>query len=120
MSTSTACSSCAAATYAGAVRTALLAYKERGRGELGRPFGELLVRAARTAAVPGGTALVPVPSSARARRLRAARSLSTSRSGVLARATGATVEPLLTLNRPVRDSAGLSARERAAQPRPRR
>jgi len=50
----------AAGAYAGALRAALIAYKERGRRDLAGPLGQLLVRS-----VAGGSAsvlvLVPVP-----------------------------------------------------------
>ncbi len=98
----------AAADYAGGLRTALLAYKERGRRDLARPLGELLARAVPRA----GVMLVPVPCAdavARARGgdhvLRLAR--------VAARHRGVRVAAPLRLDRAVRDSAGLGRRDRA-------
>lgn len=69
-----ACS--AAGPYAGSLRSALLAYKERGRHRLARPLGALLATAVADVAVRhgGGPAvpivIVPVPSTARAVRER--------------------------------------------------
>jgi predicted amidophosphoribosyltransferase len=69
-----ACS--AVGPYAGPLRSALLAYKERGRHRLARPLGALLATAVADVAVRrgGGPAVpivvVPVPSTARAIRTR--------------------------------------------------
>jgi predicted amidophosphoribosyltransferase len=69
-----ACS--AVGPYAGPLRSALLAYKERGRHRLARPLGALLAAAVADVAVRhgGGPAvpivIVPVPSTARAIRTR--------------------------------------------------
>lgn len=109
----------AAAAYDGPIRTALLAYKERGRRDLAGPLAALVARATRVAvasgpAPPGRLVLVPVPS---------ARSAAVARGGDhvlrLARhtavATGLRVaRDGLTLTRSVRDSAGLDIRERSA------
>lgn len=111
----------AMAEYGDVVRSALLAYKERGRTELAGPLGEVFARG--VAALPRGPGsgtcwLVPAPSrraAARARGgqhvLRAARSCAAAlaRSG-----TAAGVAPALRLARGARDSVGLSAHERAA------
>jgi predicted amidophosphoribosyltransferase len=106
----------AVAAYDGAVRAALLAYKERGRRDLARPLGELLGRSSGVVlerAPPGQVVLVPVPS---------ARSVVRARGGDhvvrLARRAavgcGARVAPdVLSLARAVRDSAGLTTGERA-------
>jgi predicted amidophosphoribosyltransferase len=108
----------AAGRYAGGVRAALIAYKERGRAELTRPLGALLA-AAVSAAIgelpPGGVrpCLVPVPSSARASRRRGG-----DHALRLARAAGRVsrlpVVPALSLARQVHDSAGLGREARAA------
>lgn len=69
------------ARYAGPVRSAVTAWKDRGRTDLDRPFAAVLRRAARrtTGAGPAGRAaagatsavlVVPVPSTGRARRQR--------------------------------------------------
>ena len=106
-----------AARYDGAVRAALLAYKERGRRDLAEPLGGLLARsvgAAWAAERSPPVLLVPAPS---------ARSVAASRGGDhvlrLARRAGArcglrTAAGVLTLTRTVRDSAGLGVAERAA------
>jgi predicted amidophosphoribosyltransferase len=58
--------------YGGALRSALLAYKEKGRHRLARPLGTLLAGAIAAAAVRGGggrtvpVTVVPVPSTAKA------------------------------------------------------
>lgn len=107
----------AAGAYAGALRRALLAYKERGRRDLGARLGGLLgtaVRQVTAGQARAGPVLVCVPS-ARARAaqrggdhvLRLARAAA-HRSGVPV-ASG-----VLRQVRPVPDSAGLGVRERAA------
>ncbi|MFI5936700.1 ComF family protein [Actinoplanes sp. NPDC051494] len=66
----------AVGAYAGALRGALLAYKEKGRHRLARPLGALLAAAVADAAVRAGGGpgvpvwLVPVPSTAGAVRER--------------------------------------------------
>jgi predicted amidophosphoribosyltransferase len=102
----------AAARYEGAIRTALIAYKERGRRELARPLGALLELAVQQLPDVTGDAvtLVPVPSSSRARRARGGDHVVP-----LARAARcAPVERALRLVRRVQDSAGLDIAARAA------
>ena len=96
----------AAGPYAGELRTALLAYKERGRRDLARPLRVLLGAALVELGAPGAV-VVPVPSSPAARR---------SRGGDhVARLIGRRRRVrALRLVRTVRDSAGLSTAERAA------
>lgn len=98
----------AAGAYDGALRDALLAYKERGRRDLVAPLAALL--AAAVAVVDGAAeaALVPVPSTAAARRTRGGDHVRR-----LARRCGRCV-PALWLTRIVQDSAGLDAGSRAA------
>ena len=65
----------AAGAYSGAVRPAVIAFKERGRAELARPLGTALALAvtAVSRGVPersGPVLLVPVPSSRAALRTR--------------------------------------------------
>ena len=111
----------AAGRYAGGLRTAVLAYKERGRRDLARPLAGLLAVAVamltrrhpglRREGQPGPPpvpVLVPVPSSPAARRdrggdhvLRLARRVAPTR-------------PALRLTRSVLDSSGLDAAARAA------
>lgn len=108
--------------YEGALRSALLAYKERGRHGLARPLGTLL--AAAVAAVPdrapperAGMVLVPVPSTARAVRerhgdhaVRLAR-----RAAARLRRAGASAGVALPLRAlPRQDFAGLDAAARIA------
>jgi predicted amidophosphoribosyltransferase len=113
-----------AARYDGAVRAALLAYKERGRRDLADPLGRLLARsvAAGWAAEQSTNSrvgaervvLVPAPS---------ARSVAAARGGDhllrLARRAGTrcglrTAPGTLAFVRSVRDSAGLGVADRAA------
>jgi len=112
----------AAGAYAGPVRPAVLAFKERGRAELARPLGTALALAvaAVISAVPGrgSVVLVPVPSSRAALRTRGrdhVRELTRSAVGEL-RSAGlpVTVDPILRRRGRVRDSAGLSAVQRRA------
>lgn len=103
--------------YAGALRGVLLAYKEKGRHRLARPLGTLLAGAvAAIAPRDRPVTLVPVPSTAAARRERygdhmarlaehAARRLHTAGYRVNV------VQPLSALPRP--DSTSLDASERA-------
>jgi predicted amidophosphoribosyltransferase len=111
----------AAGAYAGGVRPALLAFKDRGRAELAGPLGAALALAvaAVVVAVPGRpppVLLVPVPSSAAALRARGrdhvreltAHAVAELRSAGL-QATGAR---LLSRRGRVRDSAGLSVGQR--------
>ncbi|HWH30222.1 MAG TPA: phosphoribosyltransferase family protein [Mycobacteriales bacterium] len=103
----------AAARYEGAVRAALLAHKEHGRLALSGPLGAALAGALSSLALPAGTVVVPVPSSARVVRARGhdhARRLA----AVAAAGVRLPTRPLLRQVRPVADSAGLSAADRAA------
>jgi predicted amidophosphoribosyltransferase len=99
----------AAARYEGPIRSALIAYKERGRRDLARPLGALLATV--VPRLPGpGAVLVPVPSSAAARRIRGGDHVAP-----LARAARAgSVDRALRLVRAVRDSAGLDIESRSA------
>lgn len=114
----------AAGDYSGPVRSAVLAFKERGRAELARPLGAALALA--VAAVLAGVAdrptgpvlLVPLPSTPSALRGRGrdhVRELTRQAVGELATAGLPAVETRLLRRRGrVRDSAGLSAGERRA------
>lgn len=109
----------AAGDYAGGLRAAVLAYKERGRRDLVRPLGIGLGRAARRAA--GGSNavwLVPVPARrpvARARGGDHVRRLARVAAGHLGQlgVAARVCAPLRVVGRP-RDSAGLGAAERVA------
>lgn len=109
----------AVAAYGGAVRDAILAYKEEGLLGLQRPLGAALARAARAASSDARRLLlVPVPSSRAARRRRGddvVRRLA-RRAAADLRRTGvsAGVVPALRHVRRVADSAGLGAMDRAA------
>ena len=115
----------AAGAYAGPVRPAVVAFKERGRAELARPLGAALALAvaAVVAGLPdaGGRApvlLVPVPSSAQALRTRGrdhVRELA-GRAVAELRAVGVPASEARLLRRRGRagDSAGLSAAARRA------
>ncbi len=111
----------AAARYEGAVRAALLHYKERGRRDLAGVLGAQLARAvggllAERGPPDGGprgaVVLVPVPSSRRAAAARGGDHVLR-----LARRAGhrlaLPVPTPLELTRSVRDSAGLGSAERA-------
>jgi predicted amidophosphoribosyltransferase len=111
----------AAGAYAGPVRPAVNAFKERGRAELARPLGAALALAVAgvLAGLDGGhgpVRLVPVPSSRAALRVRGrdhVREL-TARATAELRAAGVPVAPARLLRRTgrARDSAGLSAAQR--------
>lgn len=97
----------AAARYEGPVRSALLAYKERGRRDLAPPLRALLAVAVRVLDRPDAV-LVPVPSRAAARRKRGGDHV---RRLIVRRAR---TRRVLRLTREVRDSAGLDTQARAA------
>lgn len=116
----------AAGGYAGPVRAAVLAFKERGRAELAAPLGTALALAvaAVTAAVPGPAVpgrpvlLVPLPSTPAALRARGrdhVRELAGCAVAEL-RAAGLPAGEMELLRRRgrVRDSAGLSSVQRRA------
>jgi predicted amidophosphoribosyltransferase len=128
----------ASSAYRGAVRAAVLSYKERARADLRRPLAALLAQAVCSLladladATPSGSplasvapvaslapvALVPVPSSRAATRRRGedvVRRLAGAASHRVARAQGTSVPvaAALRLARPVLDSAGLTVAERA-------
>jgi predicted amidophosphoribosyltransferase len=122
------CAACGAAVYAlgsyrGALRTALLAYKERGRRDLAVPLGRALAAALPRldqpcGAGPGGWTLVPAPSrwSAVTRRGGAhvallAECAAAALAGAGARAA---VAPALRMGRGVADSVGLDRAAREA------
>jgi predicted amidophosphoribosyltransferase len=115
----------AVADYAGPCRSLILAYKEHGAAGLSRELAGALatsMSAARSAAISTGAlpqrlVIVPVPSSGRSMRargddvvLRLAR-----RAAGAVRRTGGDVRVVRALHhrRPVADSAGLTASERA-------
>ena len=111
----------AAGPYAGPVRPAVVAFKDRGRAELVVPLGTALalaVAALVTAAGDRDVVLVPVPSSRAALRSRGrdhVRELAVRAEAELrAAGVGAGVARVLVRRGRVRDSAGLAAHERRA------
>jgi len=107
----------ALAAYDGALRTALLAYKERDRRELAGVFGDRLAAVVAAGLPPARpVVLVPVPATAEAARRRHGDHMTrlARRAARRLRAGGWTAEvarPLRGLPRP--DSAGLSSAARA-------
>ena len=113
----------AAGAYAGPVRPALNAFKERGRAELAGPLGTALALAvaALLAGVPGPrrpVVLVPLPSSPAALRTRGRDHVRELAGSAVTELRGAglavTQARLLRRRGKVRDSAGLSAAQRRA------
>jgi predicted amidophosphoribosyltransferase len=113
----------AAGAYAGPVRPAVVAFKERGRAELARPLGVALALAVVgvLAGLPepaGRPLLVPVPSSAAALRERGRDHVRELTRRAVAELTAAglpvTEARLLRRRGRIRDSAGLSAAQRRA------
>ncbi len=105
--------------YRGRLRTALLAYKEQGRRDLGGPLGDALAAAlVQLAPGSGGLCLVPVPSrrSAAARRGGQHVALLVQRAAAALAGAGVetTVAPALRMATGVRDSVGLQAAARQA------
>lgn len=102
-----------AADYDGAVRAALLAHKERHVAGLAPTLGGLLAVAVAAAARPP-VLLVPVPSRPGAVRSRGHDPLLSLVRVAARRVPGTIVAPLLRSRGNVRDQAGLTAVERAA------
>lgn len=112
----------AVARYDGAVRSALIAYKEQGTLALAAPLGAALSRSLLALpAVPVAgrpLALVPMPSSRARRRERGddvvARLAREAARRLRGRSRPVRVVPALRVARPVADSAGLTAAQRLA------
>jgi predicted amidophosphoribosyltransferase len=104
----------AAGRYRGVLRSAVLAYKERGRRDLAGPLSSLLVAPLDRVAGRGEVWLVPAPSRPAAARARGGdHMLRLCRH--LARGDPAyRIAPALRLGRRARDSVGLDAAGRAA------
>ncbi|EXG79998.1 putative amidophosphoribosyltransferase [Cryptosporangium arvum DSM 44712] len=109
----------AAGAYRGALRSALIAYKERGARALARPLGVRLATAVEPVAEGRGRLLcVPIPSSAAAIRARGGdhvvRLARFAVATLRQRGFGAEVARLLTMRRVPTDSVGLGAAARRA------
>lgn len=112
----------ALARYAGPVRAAIIAGKERGRWDLppllGRSIGAALVRLRRIALLPEEVWIVPAPSRRSAARTRGGdpvTAMAASAARTLAEAgVAAGVAPCLYTQGRARDSVGLDAAGRAA------
>lgn len=119
---------CAATTYAGATRTAILSYKERGARRLAPALAQLLHAAvvsiaavpSRAVGPPGSTGeadqswqsiVVPVPSAAAAARERGGDHLQRL-AGALGRYGDVAIHTPLRTRRGVADSVGLSTQQR--------
>ena len=112
----------AAGEYADLLRAMVLAHKEHGVFALAGPLGRVLATAAATVVPATPTLLVPVPSRAsvvRARGHDPMLRITRAASHTLSRSPGRDGRPvrvarLLEVRGPVRDQAGLDARQRAA------
>lgn len=111
------CRVAAAAEYDGVLRSAVIAWKERGRFTVERSLAHLLAAAVLELDVDGPIAIVPIPSRPDRRRARGADVVAdlARRSATLLRSldVDAAVVPSLAYVRRVRDQAGLSAAARA-------
>ncbi|HJR89935.1 MAG TPA: phosphoribosyltransferase family protein [Aeromicrobium sp.] len=111
------CRISAAGEYDGALRSAIIAWKERGRFTVERPLAHLLAASVLAHEVEGPIALVPIPSRPDRRRARGADVVAdlARRSAALLRSVevDAQAVPSLAFVKRVRDQAGLSATERA-------
>ncbi|MFD1813431.1 ComF family protein [Rhodococcus gannanensis] len=114
----------ALSAHTGVARHAVIAAKERGRRDLAQPFGQAWARAVSALRARGEIdppelsrlRLVPAPTRSRAARMRGGDPVcaaARAAAGAL-RPEPVTVDPTLGFVGAVRDSVGLSARERAA------
>lgn len=100
--------------YRGPLRTAVLAYKERGRRDLAAPLGRLLAAALAGSGVQGEWWLVPAPSRPAAARARGGDHVLRLCRHLARDDPRLHVAPALRLGRRARDSVGLGAVQRAA------
>jgi predicted amidophosphoribosyltransferase len=115
------CPIAAAGEYDGVLRSAIIAWKERGRFPVERPLAHLLAASILALDVDAPWRLIPIPSRPDRRRARGADVIEDLArcSARLLRRTGvdARVAPCLASLGPARDQAGLSAAARAANVR---
>ena len=104
--------------YEGALRSLVLAHKERGRAALSAPLGRALAGLVAARWEPGPVLVVPVPSARRAVRRRgrdAVRAMADEAAAALREAGwAARCAPVLRQRRGVADQAGLGAAQRRA------
>ena len=111
------CRVAAAGEYDGALRSAIIAWKERGRFTVERPLAHLVAASVLALDAEGPIALVPIPSRPDRRRARGADVVTdlARRAATLLRSVDvdASAVPSLAFVKRVRDQAGLSATARA-------
>jgi predicted amidophosphoribosyltransferase len=111
------CRVAAAGEYDGALRSAIIAWKEQGRFTVERPLAHLVAASVLALDEEGRIALVPIPSRPDRRRARGADVVSdlACRAAALLRSVDvdASAAPSLAFVKRVRDQAGLSATARA-------
>jgi predicted amidophosphoribosyltransferase len=111
------CRVAAAGEYEGPLRSAIIAWKERGRFTVERPLAHLVAASVLALDAEGPIALVPIPSRPDRRRARGAdvvTDLARRAAGLLRTVdVDASAVPALAFVKRVRDQAGLSATARA-------
>lgn len=111
------CRIAAGGEYDGVLRSAIIAWKERGRFTVERPLAHVVAASVLALEVEGPIVLVPIPSRPDRRRARGADVVTdlARRAAALLRSVDvdASVVPSLAFVKRVRDQAGLSATARA-------